>query len=150
MIRFAHDDPRIDAVEALLIDFPKGISKERVQAMTKLSTWITREVLRAGREAGRLTCVYLGNSKTLWTTAAHGKKLTAEVRAAARVATLAKRKEYREATKDGQSRAKLYEQPDFDPYGVPDLSVRRVVTNSWAPVRVPPGPTSIFNWNPHA
>lgn len=144
MIRFAHDDPRIDVVEALLIDFPKGIGKDRVQAMTKLSAWIIREALRAGREAGRLACVYLGNSKTLWTTAAHGKTLAAAVRAESRRAAAVKRKAKREAVKRAAP-VKLYDQPDFNPHDVADLPVRRVVTNTWTPVRVAPGPISIFH-----
>lgn len=136
---FTPDDPRIDQVVDLLLGFPDGLSMAGVVARVPLSGRATGEALRAGLATGRIAKICASKNTVLWASSVHAAKLRAKHEALSLAKTRARQRRNRAAYLARERNCET-----------PDLPVRRVVTDTWAPVRVAPGPVSIFNWSQHA
>lgn len=136
---FTPNDPRIDQVVDMLLGFPDGLPLADVVVRMPLSARATGEALRAGLAAGRIVKLCASKNTVLWASSVHAAKLRAKHEALSLAKTRARQRRNREAYRVRERNCET-----------PDLPVRRVVTNTWAPVRVAPGPVSIFNWSQHA
>lgn len=135
MIRFADNDPRIDAVVDLLMGYPQGLDQASVvRRMPDLNRWSVREAMRVGLATGRMVKIHTGERAVLWTVGLHAAKLKAHYLEQSRQRAKARRRR-NHVTHQGRLKAGTAGERPI---------VQRVVT-TWAPVRQAPGPISIFD-----
>lgn len=144
------DDPRLGLVVDLLLGHADGLTTEQISAKLDTGYWIVRRLMHHLRQAERAVPVPAGNSTVLWATPANAAKLARRLRAASKVNAREQQRRRRGSAKRSEPPAKLYDQPDFDPDDVADLPVTRRIHTCWPPLRVAPGPTSIFDLANHA
>ena len=137
-------DERLDAIVDLLQGYTNGLRIDEISDKLKLSYWVARKMMQVLHKEGRIAPVHLGYGQVAWAMPRNAAPLNARLRAETRERSLQQRRDARACNAQPSPPAKLYDQAGFDPDAVPDLPVVHRVVQCWAPVRVPPGPVSVF------
>lgn len=136
--RFTPDDPRIDQVVDLLLGFPDGLPMAEVVTRVPLSASGVSHALRAGQHVGRVVKICASKHVVLWAAVMHAPALRTKYQAL----SLAKTRERHRRNRATYNARELARETS-------GLPVKQCVVSKWKPVRVPPGPVSIFDLGAH-